>query len=205
MKYTVPSTLTFIECETIREEIDRVGIKIKDKIAIEHNNVNTYIKDKERIVFDGNVHKYSHFLYELESGSLEMAQEYIKILKFKYNRLDTILMSYFLIAGEFGTWEGDKTDVKSHENIQNLLVKELVDRKQIDRLIEVIYSTKKNLYHEFYIQLHDAMLAARYTFHDKTIRKIASDLEYKLNLNFIKKPRKKDISDGVPLKIYSPR
>lgn len=203
-KFKIPKKWTFNEYENIKKEIEKVSNSIKDKIAIEHNNVITYIKDKERIVFDGNVHKYSYFLYTLEENSLKKAQKHLEDLKYKYNRLEILTLSDLLIVGDYGTWEGDEIQVANHELVQNLLVKELLSKKHLDRLIEVVYSKKENLYHEFYIQLHDAMISAGYPFDDKTIRNIASNLEYSLSANFKETPKKKDISGNIPLKVYNP-
>lgn len=204
MKYIIPKKLTYQEYESLKNCIDIVVVEMKDKIAIEHNNVLTYLKDKERIVIDGNVHKYSYFLYELELDSYTKAQEHLEKLKIKYYKLDELPISDILSAGDYGTWEDDETYIENCDSVQNLLVKELIDGNNIDRLIQVIYSEEKNLYHEFYIQLHDAMISAGYIFHAKTIRNIASNLEHKLNLNYAEEPRKKDISDKISLKVYNP-
>ena len=204
-KYRVPTKLTLVECENIKSHIDLIIVGLKDKIAIEHNNVITYIKDKEKIVFDGNVHKYSHFVYELERELLLKAQEHLNNLKKKYDVLDKVPIADLLIVGDFGTWEDDETEVKSYENVQNLIVKELLEKNHIDRLIEVAYKESKNLYHEFYIQMHDAMLSAGYEFSNKTIRIISTNLDYNLNLYLSDdETKKRDISGGVPLKIYTP-
>jgi len=205
MKFKTPTKLTLRECENIKNQIDLIVVKLKDKIAIEHNNVITYIKDKEKIVFDGNVHKYSYFVYELESNSLLKAQKHLADLKKKYDVLDRVSIADLLVAGDFGTWEDDEAKVESWENVQNLIIKELLDKKHIDRLIEVTYKESKNLYHEFYIQMYDAMLSAGYEFPEKTIRKISTNLEYNLNLHFTDdKIKRRDISSGIPLKIYTP-
>ena len=203
-KFKVPKKWTFNEYENVKKEIEKVSKSIKNKIAIEHNNVIKYIEDKERIVFDRNVHKYSYFLYTLEENSLKEARKYLENLKYKYNRLEILTLSDLLIVGDYGTWDGDEIQVSNHELVQNLLVRELLDKRHIDRLIEVVYSQKVNLYHIFYIQLHDAMISTGYSFDDKTIRKIARNLDYSLSSNFKDTPKKKDISDKIPLKVYTP-
>lgn len=204
-KFKVPTKLTLRENENIKKQIDLIVVELKDKIAIEHNNVITYIQDKEKIVFDGNVHKYSYFVYELERSSLLKAQEYLNSLKKQFDTIDKIPIADLLVAGDFGWDEDYETKVESWENVQNLIIKELIHKEHINRLIEVIYQESNNLYHEFYIQIHDAMLSAGYEFADKTIRKIATNLEYNLKLYFNDDDiPKRDISGKVPLKVYTP-
>lgn len=200
-KFKAPERLSFSEIEKLKEQIDNEVSIVMDKLAIEHNNVLVYIKDKEKIVFDGNVHNYSYFLYELESDSLEKAKKHQVSLYNQYYQLYNLSISDLLLPGDYGIDEHSCQDLRLWERAQAGIVIDMILRSHLDRIIKSI--AIKNRYKAHYAKFHDGMLAAGYSFHDKTIRKMASELISNIELQIhdvdIAKP---DISKPISEKYY---
>ncbi len=202
-KFKTPKILSYSEFTKTEEDLEAAILPILNKIAIEHNNILTYIKDKESIVFDGNVHKYNYFLYSLELDSLKKAQGYLSELGIQYYRLKNLEFSSLLLPGDYGRWNDGDQMVKSWERAQVGIITDMLDRGHIDRIVNAII--KDHSYRGVYAALHDGMLAAGYNFYDKTVRKMASEMisniEFQLSDKDVVGP---DITDPIHKKHYNP-